>query len=361
MDCIDSGIELLKAIRSFYKRGLSNAQNSFAARSYGWPIAHWCLSTKVVRKLDNDSHSPLPGHISNTLEKIVEKNDDDNLLELNVTSLISDWNLSLSDESCLTTCSATDGTGPVSATTATTRSYPSQEEEIEEEEEEEKEETEEEEKETKEEEIDVEEETEEEEEIEEEEEEIEENPALFGDREEDPDMFRDSAENSYKDATYDIDAVSSYSTQEKEVTEEDPAVFGDRGEDQAMFGDNGSTNDNDVNNPDSASSGFGSNATRNKSTTGMLIRLIPVKLVALLSLMCLVLGIRQMCLSPDIIGNCSCCKLGCSIFGLSSDGYASYEGIDPSDITEHEKVVEFELLQLAESGDMDHDIDVVIS
>mmetsp|Transcript_3382 Transcript_3382/g.7278 ORF Transcript_3382/g.7278 Transcript_3382/m.7278 type:complete len:339 (-) Transcript_3382:566-1582(-) len=92
---------------------------------------------------------------------------------------------------------------------------------------------------------------------------------------------------------------------------------------------------------------------RNSTTTSMLVRLIPLKLVVVLSLMCLTLGIRQMCLSVDAdSGCCCCCKWINSLFGSR---YASYEGIDPSDVSDHQKGVEFELLQLAASGEVGSD------
>jgi len=90
--------------------------------------------------------------------------------------------------------------------------------------------------------------------------------------------------------------------------------------------------------------------SQNQSTTSMLVRLIPVKLVAVLFLMCLVLGLRQVFLNSD--GDSCCSKIG-SKFGFGSD--IAYQGIDPSD--SHQKSVDFEMLQLASSGDGDLSLD----
>lgn len=90
--------------------------------------------------------------------------------------------------------------------------------------------------------------------------------------------------------------------------------------------------------------------SHNQSTTGMLFRLIPVKLVAVLSLMCLVLGLRQFFLNSD--GDSCCSKIG-SKLGFGSE--IAYQGIDPSD--SHQKSVDFEMLQLAASGDGDLSLD----
>ena len=92
------------------------------------------------------------------------------------------------------------------------------------------------------------------------------------------------------------------------------------------------------------------------TTTGMLFRLIPIKLVAILSLMCFVLGLRQMFLHSD--GDNCCSKMG-NWMGFSSGGH-TYQGIDPSDLADQQKSVDFEMLQLAASGDGDLDLDVDI-
>ena len=91
----------------------------------------------------------------------------------------------------------------------------------------------------------------------------------------------------------------------------------------------------------------------------MLIRLIPLKLCALLAFMCLLLGLRQMILNSD---RDHCCgKIG-ALLGFRSGGQVAYQGIDPSDVEACQKSVEFELLQLAASGDdgfQDEDLDNV--
>ena len=99
--------------------------------------------------------------------------------------------------------------------------------------------------------------------------------------------------------------------------------------------------------------------SRNKTTTAMLLRLIPIKLCVLLAFMCLVLGIRQMILNSD---RDHCCGKFGAILGFQSGGHVAYQGIDPSDVEESQKSVEFELLQLAASGDAfeDEDLDVDI-
>eukprot|EP00535_Pseudo-nitzschia_heimii_P006566 CAMPEP_0197177378 /NCGR_PEP_ID=MMETSP1423-20130617/3001_1 /TAXON_ID=476441 /ORGANISM="Pseudo-nitzschia heimii, Strain UNC1101" /LENGTH=333 /DNA_ID=CAMNT_0042626915 /DNA_START=191 /DNA_END=1192 /DNA_ORIENTATION=+ len=130
-------------------------------------------------------------------------------------------------------------------------------------------------------------------------------------------------------------------------------------EDQVLLEGNASesysTAPNSIKNLETTNSTLHSSGSRKKTTTAMLTRLIPVKLVCILSLMCLFLGVRQMFLSVERENGACCCKLG--IFGFITGGVVSYEGIDPSDVGDHQKVVEFELLQLAASGELDADLD----
>jgi len=103
-----------------------------------------------------------------------------------------------------------------------------------------------------------------------------------------------------------------------------------------------------------------SSHSRSKTTTDILLRLIPLKLMALLALMCLALGIRQMVLNSQVESDfcyCWCFRKRncCSFFcGSSRGGTIAYEGIDPSDVSDHQKSVEFELLQLANDNSMDN-------
>jgi len=93
-----------------------------------------------------------------------------------------------------------------------------------------------------------------------------------------------------------------------------------------------------------------SSSTRNSTTTSMLVRLIPVKLLMVLLMVGLVIAVRQMALSADD-DTLRCCNFT-SLLGGSR--YAPYEGIDPTDVSDHQKSVEVELLQLAASaGDDD--------
>mmetsp|Transcript_10158 Transcript_10158/g.10874 ORF Transcript_10158/g.10874 Transcript_10158/m.10874 type:complete len:207 (+) Transcript_10158:128-748(+) len=93
-----------------------------------------------------------------------------------------------------------------------------------------------------------------------------------------------------------------------------------------------------------------SSSTRNSNTTSMLVRLIPVKLLVVLLMMGLVIAVRQMAVSAedDTLRCCKCTSL------LGGSRYAPYEGIDPTDVSDHQKSVEVELLQLsASTGDDD--------
>jgi len=95
-----------------------------------------------------------------------------------------------------------------------------------------------------------------------------------------------------------------------------------------------------LDNPPEDATPHGNNG-ENNTTTSMLVRLIPIKLVAVLLIMILVIAFRQIAISVD-------------------SRYAPYEGINPTDVdlSDHQKTVEFELLQLAASnGDDDDDDD----
>ena len=277
--CIERGSELLNAIRDYYGGRFSyeHEVGSSAARTYGWPIDSWCVSSDVEDKLMRDE-SPLNEHLSAAVHNTIALHDDDEFVTPDANQLISDWSLSFAGQTCLDLCFAlNDG----SSFSATTNSFPSDKENV------------------------------------------TNYDTKGGEEKQDQGLLGDSASDSYEDA------INNTEYQES---------------------------------PHSSSQSSGS---RNTTTTGMLFRLIPMKLVCVLSLMCLVLGVRQMFLSAeDGNGYCCCCKLGCSLFGfLGSGGYATYEGIDPSDVEDHQKSVEFELLQLAASGDVDVDVEahVVIS
>jgi hypothetical protein len=274
--CIETGSELLNAIRDFYGDGLSHDHEygSSAAQTYGWPIDSWCVSSDVEDKLLREE-SPLNEQLSVSVHNVIAIHDDDEFDAPAANDLISDWTVSFSGQTCLDLCFAlNDG----SSFSASTNSFPSDEENV-----------------------------------------TNYYDTKGGEENQDQGLLGDSASDPYEDATLNTEYQKS-----------------------------------------SQSSG-----SRNTTTTGMLFRLIPMKLVCVLSLMCLVLGVRQMLLSAeDGNGYCCCCKLGCSLFGgFGSGGYATYEGIDPSDVEDHQKSVEFELLQLAASGDLDADVeaDVVIS
>jgi hypothetical protein len=95
-----------------------------------------------------------------------------------------------------------------------------------------------------------------------------------------------------------------------------------------------------LDNPPEDATPHGNNG-ENNTTTSMLVRLIPIKLVVVLLIMILVIAFRQIAISVD-------------------SRYAPYEGINPTDVdlSDHQKTVEFELLQLAASnGDDDNDDD----
>jgi hypothetical protein len=276
--CIETGSELLNAIRDYYGYGLSEEfeYDSPAAQTYGWPIDSWCVSNDVEEKLSMREESPLNEHVSAAVHNMIAVHDDDASSTLDTNDLISDWSWSFTGKTCLDLCSDLND---VPSFSTTTNSFSSNEENVK-------------------------------------------NYDTEGGEEKDQALLGDSASDSYEDAI------------------------------------------NNTENQESPQSSSQSSGSRNKTTTGMLFRLIPVKLVVVLSLMCLVLGVRQIFLSAEgHNGYCCCCKLGCSLFGFGSGGYATYEGIDPSDVSDHQKSVEFELLQLGASGDVDGDVeaDVVIS
>lgn len=263
--CIETGSDLLQAIRDFYQGTISSTYTSSAARTYGWPMDSWCVSSEVKQKLNSDDESPLRQYVFTAIEHVADIHDDDFLSVPDSDVMISHWILSASGSPCTDICSSID----------TTVSF-----------------------------------------------------------------------SNFKNSSSSLGEIAANQNNE----EKDEATPGDDAD-----------SPNNTNNKEMDFSTSYSRGSRNKTTTAMLIRLIPVKLVCILSLMCLFLGVRQMFLSVERDNGACCCKFGCSLLGFGTGVYASYEGIDPSDVSDHQKVVEFELLQLAASGDEDDEVDIVIS
>jgi len=400
--CIETGSELLTAIRGYYKHGVfSEQKENAAAQTYGWPIQGWCVSSEVATKLQSTSW--LTEHVALTFEHIADVHDDDALSNIDADELIDEWILSVSSAGCADVCSAANALPPPSVMTSSnswndenvTSFDANYDTEWEEEEEallgESESEVSAAEKDVKNDDTELEEEQEAQpwditSEFDGKEEDLSNYDNEWGGEEEDEILLGDIESEVYAEEddaqVYDMETdTSTYSPESEEEEEGDEAYLGnieseffvddqdtasyntewgeDENESEAIFADSSSESyadaTNEIKNHESTKSG-----SRNKTTTGMLIRLIPVKLVALLSFMCLVLGVRQMFMSPDGDSRC-CCKLGCSFFGFGSGGHASYQGIDPSDVSDHQKVVDLELLQLSASGDMESEFDVVIS
>lgn len=343
--CLETGPQLLQAIRDYYAGGVSMESQSSAAQTYGWPIASWCLSPGVANKLEKDP-SPLQGHLASAVERIVNVHmNDDVISTLEADDLMAGWDVSRSSATCVALCSEEDDDddddaspnppyvgnnetqveyeddeeGQAPAEDSASDSYASNTEE---------------------------------------EDEDEQGRFPPGETESESYTYNTEGEEEVDQGRFppEDNASESYTYNTEEEDEQDHALPVDSA--SQSYADPSDIMDNDEEIIYS-----GSSSARNKTTTGMLIRLIPVKLLVVLSLMCVFLGMRQMVLSAESDGYhfCCCCKQGLFGFG-SRGGYANYEGIDPSDVSDHQKSVEFELLQLAASGeDVDVEIDVEIS
>ena len=358
--CLENGSELLQALRDYF--GDNKEKASSVGQTYGSPIGSWCVALNVEDKLRGDSQNRLREYVSTATQALVSAHDDDGAIaDLDADGLMQGWISSASTKQCLDACGAIDP--------GIDSSYLSNEEDFESNA------------------------------IEEE----DEDQVLPGDntsnanegaaisiyniqeiewgKEEDQVLPEEKSSNSNEDA---FNYVNSINNDSEGGEKQDQAIpidtasnsngetsnagnfnqesEGGKEEDQSMPIGNELTSNKDTSNAGSSNhenthTDSLPNGSRNKTTSGMLIRLIPVKLLALLSFMCLVLGLRQMFLSSD--GDNCCSKLSASL-GFRSGGHAAYQGIDPSDVLDHQKSVEFELLQLAASGDADVELDMNI-
>ncbi len=326
-NCIRNGTELLQNLREYYTNGRSD---SLAGMDYGHPIQRWCVGPDLEAKL-RKSKGQLRSQVSTAVQAST-KDAYDAFDDVDANKLMDDWIAEASGEDCLELCGVMDGEyGDAFA-----------------------------------------EETQREQEEDDDDDDDNENNGNHQNyysvgntqeiEQEDRAEPMDSnihifTSNKNNDVSYPISNNQETETEgeRQETTPEDYTMNSYYEEDEWAEWEEEAVP------MDYSSSTRESNiaVARNKTTTAMLIRLIPIKLCALLAFMCLVLGIRQMILNSD---RDHCCGRFGAILGFQTGGHVAYQGIDPSDVEESQKSVEFELLQLAASGDAfeDEDLDVDI-